>query len=404
MIRDIKRCNEKDIFDRPELSVTIDGKEVRIQTDLSWTQFDRSLIEKISGMKGALCTLCKCSREDANDIQKIIEGFEITRNNTDARLLASILFNADGTFKPGKKKLTSDQREGMTAHPMESGELQINLNIPILHAWIHVLKHLENIGFFFNARFSFPNNTPIQGLGQRKQEGSSKKGKTQDQKDAVAASKKAFMEKANKKDGFNRPLNFADAVGSGGNKDNGNMAKRYLSFEQRENVLDLYEPFDSVSQRNDLRKLIQGLNVILRVASSTRKIDCEKFHKFSLKIYHDLKVLFPWMDIQDSTHGLFHSGQFIRDYNNSYGLGQYEEGPLESAHKYIRAFRVRLARFSSTNDNLLDVLARLYCKVSPIMRSLKPKPTRISAPKPRAKNEDDEMVDSFFVDQENLED
>ena len=108
------------------------------------------------------------------------------------------------------------------------------------------------------------------------------------------------------------------------------------------------------------------------------------------------------MSIQDSCHGLFHSGQFIRDYNNGYGLGQFEEGPLESAHKYIRAFRVRLARFSSTNDNLSDVIARLYCKVSPIFRSLKPKPTRKNVPKPPALNEDDEMVNSFFLDEENL--
>lgn len=70
--------------------------------------------------------------------------------------------------------------------------------------------------------------------------------------------------------------------------------------------------------------------------------------------------------------------------------------------KYIRAFRVRLARFSSTNDNLLDVIARLYCKVSPIFRSLKPKPTRINVPKPPVLNEDDEMVNSFFLDEENL--
>ena len=100
----------------------------------------------------------------------------------------------------------------------------------------------------------------------------------------------------------------------------------------------------------------------MRVASSTRKINTEEFHKFNLKIYYDWKVLFPRMSIQDACHGLFHSGQFIRDYNNDYGLGQFEEGPLESAHKYIRAFRVRLARFSSTNDNLSDVIARLYCK------------------------------------------
>ena len=109
------------------------------------------------------------------------------------------------------------------------------------------------------------------------------------------------------------------------------------------------------------------------------------------------------MQIQDSTHGLFHSGQFIKEYNKGYALGQYDESPLESAHKYIRAYRVRLARFSSTNDNLLDVLGRLCCKVSPVMRALKPKPKRMIVPKPRVSNEDDELVDSFFLDEENQE-
>ena len=80
------------------------------------------------------------------------------------------------------------------------------------------------------------------------------------------------MERATSKDGFNWPLNFADAVGSGINKDNGNMAKRFLSFEQRENLLDLFEPFNSLSQRNEFRKIIQEFHVILRLASSTRKI------------------------------------------------------------------------------------------------------------------------------------
>ena len=91
---------------------------------------------------------------------------------------------------------------------------------------------------------------------KKKQEGTEKKGKTEDQKKAFTAAKKKFMERANSKDGFNRPLNFADAVGSGGNKDNGNMAKRFLSFEQRENVIDLYEPFDSLSEGDEVRKII----------------------------------------------------------------------------------------------------------------------------------------------------
>ena len=55
---------------------------------------------------------------------------------------------------------------------------------------------------------------------------------------------------------------------------------------------------------------------MLRVMSSSNKIDVDNFHAFNLKTYVDLLKLFPWMDIQDSLHGAFHSAQLIKEYNN----------------------------------------------------------------------------------------
>lgn len=94
----------------------------------------------------------------------------------------------------------------------------------------------------------------------------------------------------------------------------------------REHVLDLMEPYDNRVQREKLRRIIQRVNVMLRVMSSSHKIDVDNFHAFNLKTYVDLLKLFPWMDIQDSLHGAFHSAQLIKEYNNGFGLGQYEEG------------------------------------------------------------------------------
>ena len=94
----------------------------------------------------------------------------------------------------------------------------------------------------------------------------------------------------------------------------------------RDHVLDLMEPYDNPGQREKLRKIIQRVNVMLRVMSSSSKVDVDRFHAFNIKTYVDLLKLFPWMDIQDSLHGAFHSAQLIRDYNYGFGLGQYEEG------------------------------------------------------------------------------
>ena len=99
--------------------------------------------------------------------------------------MAYELFNDDGT---PKKKMKSDLRQGITGIPTENGDLDIHNNLPILHAYIHVLKHLENIGYTLNARHKFedPEN-PKQGMGTKK---------TKDEKDAVEASKKQFMNNA----------------------------------------------------------------------------------------------------------------------------------------------------------------------------------------------------------------
>ena len=86
----------------------------------------------------------------------------------------------------------------MTAHPKETGELGINQNLPILHAYIHVLKHMEHIGYTFNARWAFedPEN-PKQGMGSRKDEV---------EKWAVKESKNEYRTNALDKNGVNLAL------------------------------------------------------------------------------------------------------------------------------------------------------------------------------------------------------
>ena len=81
---------------------------------------------------------------------------------------------------------------------MESGDLEINQNIPVIHAYLHVLKHLEHIGYTYNARHAFPDpNFPKQGMGTTK---------TEEEKEFVSISKEEFKAQAKDKDGLNLPL------------------------------------------------------------------------------------------------------------------------------------------------------------------------------------------------------
>ena len=93
-------------------------------------------------------------------------------------------------------------RENITGLPYETGLLQINLNLPIIHAWIHVLKHLEQIAYFFNARHAFIDSWPIQGLCGPKPNRSPEQKKRE--KDALKDAKQEFQDKASNPEGLNR--------------------------------------------------------------------------------------------------------------------------------------------------------------------------------------------------------
>ena len=48
---------QRDCTQQP-LEITVFGKKISVTCEIKHSQFDRSLIEKISGLGGALCTLC----------------------------------------------------------------------------------------------------------------------------------------------------------------------------------------------------------------------------------------------------------------------------------------------------------------------------------------------------------
>ena len=110
-------------------------------------------------------------------------------------------------------------RENITGLPYETGLLEINLNLPIIHAWIHVLKHLEQIAYFFNARHAYINEWPIQGLcGPKLKRSDEQKAR---EKKAFKDSKQEFQDKASDPEGLNRLLDMPDPFGSNGNMDTG---------------------------------------------------------------------------------------------------------------------------------------------------------------------------------------
>jgi hypothetical protein len=84
-------------------------------------------------------------------------------------------------------------------------------------------------------------------------------------------------------------------------------------------------------------------------------------------------------------------------------LKPFFSGPLESCHKDLRKYREHLARLTGIDDNLRDIAGRLYCRSSPILRSLKPKKKRRTRQN-KPKSEDDKMVEDFLIIEQEEED
>ena len=59
--------------------------------------------------------------------------------------------------------------------------------------------------------------------------------------------------------------------------------------------------------------------------------------------------------------------------NNNRGLGEYSESGLEHNNKFLRFFRVNLARKTSQVTNLHDCIDRLWLKSDPGIRDAGPK-------------------------------
>ena len=83
---------------------------------------------------------------------------------------------------------------------------------------------------------------------------------------------------------------------------------------------------------------------ILRVFSSSHKLDVGKLEVLFKSTYEYIVNSFPWISITPSLHKILaHSTEFIDKYNEC-GLKLYSEECIEALNKHVRHYRDKLAR------------------------------------------------------------
>ena len=75
-----------------------------------------------------------------------------------------------------------------------------------------------------------------------------------------------------------------------------------------------------------------------------------------------------WINISPTLHMLLAHSWEIIEANNNYSLGEYSESGLEHNNKFLRFFRLSLARKNSQETNLQDCIERLWIKSDPGIR------------------------------------
>ena len=113
---------------------------------------------------------------------------------------------------------------------------------------------------------------------------------------------------------------------SPGSTDGANNARAFFSETKREAVLGLFKVDDVDKEK--IRQILRNINVIARVANSTRKINVPKLKEFCKEAYLFKVNAFDWPSCPVSGHrGYAHLGDIIL-LNDSMGLGIVSESGL----------------------------------------------------------------------------
>ena len=159
--------------------------------------------------------------------------------------------------------------------------------------------------------------------------------------------------------------------------------------------------------------MLQRLSIVLRIINSDDLVIIDLYGNYCKDTLLFIEDKFPWASVPPTVHEyLWHSAEII-ERNRCHGLLNHSEEGAESSHKEVKKHKERLARKTSTPDNLLDTAKNLWVKTSPNVHAFKRQlycsycskqdagHTKRGCPHRKeeaSKNEDDLIYDSLTVE------
>ena len=365
-------------------TVTFNGSIINVTYDFG-TQGDGKMTIQLTGLGGAFCILCFVTEEDANDIDKIEEGFPIQRS------IEQIWEKFYELTRGGTREIKRETRDyatrlGHTQVPMLPPGCSLDaIDTAEMHFILHLFGYIKELYQNQKARLI---------LGRLVIRGSKGRGNKIDATDEAALKEAMdYFTMKVREAPLNLVINAPDPHGHGGSVENGNTCRTFLHPKNREAVLAIFSEVATETEQEELPLFFQEAYVIYHVANSIGEVYVDEFKEYVHSAYIHWKTAFPYQKIPNSIHwNLGHLGE-LTELNDGYATGEKSEASLESIMKGLRRVSTTLARQTTFKDNCTDSLKRLWLQGDPELRLHKPKA------KPRRNkfiSDDDKKVKSFF--------
>ena len=328
-------------------SIDVNNHSINMKINIISHMMDLKAAHLYLGLGGSFSDVCEFSKSECHDPDIVKQGFNITRNITDTQALFDSLSGESGTVK--KSKDDYHTRKGLTTKPIAQHDVT---SIQVLHALLRSFDHFMKIIVHLRAG--------VLNWSEAVED------------EALKRAKKQIQEEIQKEMG--EKWDYPDKTGKGGTTTTGNTARRILHCGQREVVVrmvpECYQPA--------VRRVGQYLSVILRLFSSDLLINITAYKNICTNLYLLFLQCFPssdhstsWINITPSVHKLLgHSWEMIEN-NGDHGLRCLDEAGFEANNKVLRSVRMKLARKTSQEDNLTDVINRMWLLSDPKVKDVK---------------------------------
>ena len=325
----------------------LNGKKVRCLVEILFTQIDAKQRSIASGLGGAFCLNCYATQADAQDLDRIRQGFRIERDMDSVKKYwekYKMLWHTGEFILPRGRK----DRNGQTGEPLTNFDIVYDFSI--LHCRIRALYFFERLMYRLHCQI---HNWSI----TAKKNPTGKKALDDAEDDFKLQVRKILKIKIDMPNPF------------GGTSDSGNTAERFFEATCRDELVDMVNTTPYLKEC--LKSIHKKFSIILRVLSSGRKIHTEEFNQYCYEAYEELMTSFPWARPSPTVHAFLAHGAERVQINDGYGLKTLSEQGLEGMHKLIRLYRENAARKTNLMDNLWDVIKTMWIRTDPEIQGYK---------------------------------